>query len=382
MGLRVESVDTIGALNALAPAWRELFSRAGATLPFHTFEWVDSWWTHLREDLVAVRDSLRVRAIWDGDRLVAVAPLVLTERPGVGPVRARYLHFVGADPNMTELRGMLVEPEYARVAYRALGEALRREGGWDWIRWSGLIRGDADAVERHLTVDLPPISDFVLALAPTWDELRARLKPNIKESLRKCYNSLKRDGKVPTLRVARTPDEIADAVERFLALHRARAKADANVRHRDVFSAPVSRRFLLSVCDRLAHAGVSRAFELEVDGKIVATRLGFQFPGALYLYFSGYDPEYGKYSVMTTVVAEAIRYAIGEKLNWVNLSTGSDVSKTRWGPEEIVYREGIQLAPARRAQLAYATLQRAAQMRESPRWGSLAARFLVRRQGQ
>jgi len=39
-----------------------------------------------------------------------------------------------------------------------------------------------------------------------------------------------------------------------------------------------------------------------------------------------------KYSVMTTTVAEAIKYAIANGLNTVNLSPGADVSKTRWGP--------------------------------------------------
>jgi hypothetical protein len=41
---------------------------------------------------------------------------------------------------------------------------------------------------------------------------------------------------------------------------------------------------------------------------------------------------------MTTTTAEAIQYAIRHGLKTVNLSSGNDVSKTRWGPREVSYR--------------------------------------------
>jgi hypothetical protein len=51
---------------------------------------------------------------------------------------------------------------------------------------------------------------------------------------------------------------------------------------------------------------------------------------------------------MTTALAETLRYAIGEGTTWVNLSTGSDVSKTRWRPDKIVYRSAVQASPSAR----------------------------------
>ena len=56
----------------------------------------------------------------------------------------------------------------------------------------------------------------VLPLAPTWELFRAGLKRNIKESLRRCYNSLKRDGLAIRLVVADTPDAIHTALEDVL----------------------------------------------------------------------------------------------------------------------------------------------------------------------
>ena len=59
--------------------------------------------------------------------------------------------------------------------------------------------------------------------------------------------------------------------------------------------------------------------------------------------------------------SEAIRWAIGQGLERVNLSTGSDVAKTRWRPEAIDTRSGFQVHAGLRSRLSFraaATLRR------------------------
>lgn len=380
MGLNVERIETEAGLRKLAPAWNALFAQSETALPFQTHAWTERWWSHLREDRPGLRDHLKLRAVWDGKELVAVAPLVLTERPGVGPLRVRYLHFIGADPNMTELRGVLVPQARADAVYRALLDDLEDEGGWDWIRWTGLRPG-SEVLDPKLELRLPHNPCFVLPLPESWEALRARLKPNLKEALRKCYKLLSRENKQHALQVARTPAEVAGAVERFLHLHRARAQVDDGVRHDDIFARPVSRRFLRDVCQRLAECGCARVFELAVDGEVVASRVGFEFPGQLYLYFSGYDPRWARYSVMTTTIAEILKYAIDAKLPMVNLSTGSDPSKLRWEPVELAYGDGIQFARSERSRLVFEAFRRAQTLRHHPAVRSSVGPLLARRSG-
>jgi CelD/BcsL family acetyltransferase involved in cellulose biosynthesis len=103
----------------------------------------------------------------------------------------------------------------------------------------------------------------------------------------------------------------------------------------------------------MAQRGQLRIFQIEIGGQVVATRIGFVLGRELYLYYSGYDVQWGRFSVMTTVVAEAIKWAIGERLAIVHLSTGHDVSKLRWDPHELPYRSAVQLGPGRRSHLAF-----------------------------
>ena len=138
---------------------------------------------------------------------------------------------------------------------------------------------------------------------------------------------------------------VADALDRFFFLHQARAELAGTIAHRNVFDASMARRFLTDVCERFADRGALRIFALKVGDKTAAMRIGFALGDSLYLYYSGFDPDFGKYSVMTTVVAEAIQYAIEEGFATVNLSTGNDVSKTRWNPTEVRVPSGVDRVP-------------------------------------
>ena len=84
---------------------------------------------------------------------------------------------------------------------------------------------------------------------------------------------------------------------------------------------------------------------------MVASRVAFVLGDELYLYFSGYEPEWSRYSVMTTTVAESIKWAIERKMRVVNLSTGTDVSKTRWGPTSYTSCYGVLSSPSLRGPL-------------------------------
>jgi CelD/BcsL family acetyltransferase involved in cellulose biosynthesis len=198
---------------------------------------------------------------------------------------------------------------------------------------------------------------FVLSLPPSWEELKKGLPRNTKEALRRCYNALSRDGIACSLEVARRPEEVAPALERFFELHRARAERTDTVQHYDVFESSVAKEFLGDVCREFADRGSLRIFQLRIGGQIVAVRLAFVVGRTLYLYFSGYDQAWAAYHVMTRTLAEAIQHAIGEGLTAVHLSTGRDQSKMRWRPEEIVYLDAVRLSPSRRGRVAHRIFQ-------------------------
>jgi CelD/BcsL family acetyltransferase involved in cellulose biosynthesis len=356
MPLLVDCIHSAEDFAALAPDWQRLFASTGSHLPFWTFDWAQSWWTSCRRHSWATRDALRIYTVRERSGvLVGVAPMMLTQRPARGPLRARWLQFLGADPNLTELKGVVCSPDNALRVHESLLLHLRQHAAeWDWLQWASvdercwpLLADQRDAAWQR------KVPAYVLALPDSWEALKHGLKRNIRESLRKCYNSLKRDGHEFQFVVAHEPEQVASMLAHLFRLHGARSSLPGTVAHADVFATEHSRRFLLEVCERLARRGHWRAFTLRIAGQVVAIRLGFRFGDALYLYYSGYDPPWGRYSVMTTTVAEAIKHSICEGIRLVNLSTGNDLSKTRWGPIEVNTLDVTLCAPGLRSRLAH-----------------------------
>jgi CelD/BcsL family acetyltransferase involved in cellulose biosynthesis len=358
-GLMVEEHTSADAFSALEREWRELEVASG--VPFASFDWAQAWWQHLRGEKLGVRDSLSLRTIRGSDgKLVAVAPMVISRRPSVGPICVRQLQFIGADPNITELRGVVAAPGFRASAYRALvAHALDNPEAWDTLQLHGVpmdldLQGLAEGLAASPDFEWGrETSEFQLPLPDSWETFRTGLPRNIKESLRKCYNSLKRAGLGFRLEVISEPGEVERALERFYRLHAARAARSDTVLHANVFEAPESKRFLNDVCQRFARRGNLRIFQLIVGEQVAAMRVGFVVGPTLYLYFSGYEPEFAQYGVMTTTVAEAIKYAIAGGFERVHLSPGNDVSKTRWRPTLSATRQATLVAPSARAQLTH-----------------------------
>jgi CelD/BcsL family acetyltransferase involved in cellulose biosynthesis len=385
--LRVERIDSAEALSSLMPEWQGLARAHGRGLPFATWEWTDAWWRNLRQEGRRVRDTLFVRAFRaPSGKLVGIAPLVLTRRTPLPALTVRSLDFVGADPNLTELRGLLCDPQWETPVHGALLAHLSGCGGdWDCATWRGLRLGSAGhraVAERSGVRVFEEVPNHVLPLPASWDSFLSSRPRNVKESVRKGYNSLRREGHSFTFEAASSPREVSAALGRFLELHRARAELRSGVQHRDVFTSSASQAFLRDVCTRLAARGEARVFELRIAGRTVATRIGFTIGDTIYLYYSGYDPAWGRYSVMTTTLAEIFRYAIASGFRTVNLSTGDDVSKTRWRPDRIVYLSATQPSPSLRGRMVRAAYGQARRVLLAPPLRELGWRLLGGRRHQ
>jgi CelD/BcsL family acetyltransferase involved in cellulose biosynthesis len=349
MALEVATLTTVDQLRSLEEEWLGLLSRTELDLPFLWPDWVITWWELFRQERSVIRDSLHVKAVRrDSGELVAVVPLMVTERPAVGPARVRTIGFIGADNYVTEQRAPIVDPAWEGEVAGALAADLRGDSSWHWIAWEGLQPESELAKGLAREMDLRWASSQpgnVLHLAPSWEEFRRGLKHHIKDSVRHCYNSLKTEGLTAHLDVAVTPDQIAPALEIFFDLHRTISHQAADVTRPDRFADPMARRFLILTCSRLAGRNIARVFTLCIGGVPVASRVGFLLPECLYLYYAGYDPAWRKYSVATTVTAEAIKYAIHSRLRRVHLSMGADASKSRWGPEMRVFYTAVCVKP-------------------------------------
>jgi CelD/BcsL family acetyltransferase involved in cellulose biosynthesis len=334
--ISTQLIEGTNAFMALEAEWKALFEAAQTQNPFLSWEWIATWTRHY------CGDRLRTIVVRVGAEAIAIAPLHLN-RYLIGPgIYARALQLMGPKEvqHLFEIREMLIRPGHEQEAMAAVLDRALRIPGWDWIELSAQGRGLSElnsVVERRrggaLDVHSEPVAYIpVVALERSWEAQRQKLKRNIKESIRHCYNSLRRDGHEHVYVADGGSVDAADAAARLVELHHRRSLMSERRWHRDHFADDSIRAFEIDVLRKMHAAGRLRFAELSIAGSTVAARACLEAHGGLYLYYSGFDPAWWKYSVMTLVVTEAIQDAIARGLTTVNFSPGIDDSKSRWGP--------------------------------------------------
>jgi CelD/BcsL family acetyltransferase involved in cellulose biosynthesis len=356
MTLSVERLKCVEAFEALLPEWEALEALLSPRTPFTSPIWNQLWWKYFAHQGLLRHDECFVHALRDDSgRLVAVAPLMRTYQPAFGPLRFCKLQFFGTDPSLTEIRGIICQVERQGEVVHALMDHFEGSNNkWELFEWSG-IHLDGEAHKRLASagdiITRRTLPDYVISLPRSWEEFHSRLSNNTRKSLRKGYEFIDREGHKIALRVTESPGELGDALERFFSLHKARAKATGMKPHRDSFRHTKHRNFLSEIVDHMGARGLLRVFQLESGSEIIASRIAFALGGELYLYFSGYDPRWRKYGVMTTLMVETIKWAIEHGYTLINLSTGKDISKLRWKPTEINVLDVAQSPPSLRGKL-------------------------------
>ena len=238
--LSIAELSGPDALEAITPEWERLETQLSPRTPFTSPLWVKLWWRHLRQAKPSIRQEFFVHTVRDATgELLAIAPLIITYRPGFGPLRLRILQFFGgADGSITEHRCMICrEQDEARATGALVSYLYDRKEKWDLFVWTGIRHNEIaqDHLENRLHV-YKTTPYYLVPLPKSWEEFRSGLSPNMKEAMRKCYRHLARDGHTFTFRVVTKSEEISIALNRLFDLHSERAQLKYATRHRDLFA--------------------------------------------------------------------------------------------------------------------------------------------------
>ena len=353
---RVEMLTSAEELDALAPAWTELFHASGTRNPFAHPAWQRTWASHF-----VAPGNLRVLAVWSGNDLVAVGPFYRSSR-GVGGARVSRLRLIGGSNAdvLTELVEVIALPAARRKALRLMLEHLHvASPDWDWIEL-GISPDQAwlepDIVNRsHGTSVVHFYSDaaVVVPLPGTQEQLHAQMKRNVTESLRRSRNRLSRDGHAWTVSEMTHGAGLDEALGELRRLHHARAEMNVRVKHPDRMRTPELEQFVRNAVSRMADDGSASVHVLEVDGAPAASVLALRANDCTFISLSGYEQRWWEYGVMTLLTLEVLNSAVERGHRWVDLSLGPDNSKLRWSEQIAVHPYFAIVRRSARARLSF-----------------------------
>jgi CelD/BcsL family acetyltransferase involved in cellulose biosynthesis len=348
-GLVVEVIDDEPGFTALRAGWNALVDEMDPPSPFNSWEWAHAWWTHLRpEPRGSSRCLLRILTFREGGRLVGLAPFY-TRPVGYRRLGATVFLPLGWEPgkgwSVTEQLEFLF-PEHRRGRLIAALSDWFGETRFSVAALPGLR--DTDALSpwiREHTVARGTKTEYLYrGVGATWDEFTRSLNKSLRDNVKYYPNLLRRAGHTMAFTSAGSPHEVIEYLPMLFDLHRARARAPMRVLHQDYFAQPQRRAFFRSVCPALAALGRLRIGVLWLDATPVAAQMWLENLDTLFLYYSGYEPAWSRFSVGLIATVESLRSSMIERgVRRIEFLAGGGQFKERWDPERR-FRYNLTLA--------------------------------------
>ena len=345
----LEVVTCNAGFERLRPDWNEVVGELEYPSPFQSWEWNAIWWKHFGQ-----RHRLRVIVFRQRGKVIGVAQFY-ERHSGLGPIGFSALVPIGWEgyvrkQGLTEQWELLFPTATRTRLLEALGRWLRYQ------RWHAVILPSLASADPSRSLGIPasmaedvaaigrPGTTHYRELPATWDAFVSSLNKSMRDNVKYYPRLLIRSGHPFSFEVARSPEDVRAALPVFLELHRARSRAKARVRKLDRFRFRDRRGFLLEVIPALAAHGEAKVGILRIHGRPVAAQIWFERAGTMFMFYTGYVPEWARYSVGMVTTLEALKDGIARGLRRVDFLRGSGHSKARWGTLE---RSGAHLLLAR-----------------------------------
>jgi CelD/BcsL family acetyltransferase involved in cellulose biosynthesis len=334
----------------LGAEWNALLQSSGADSLFLTWDWLYTWWNHLRGS----RD-LFLLTVRNGSELVALAPLALAPVRLRRLVPLRTLEFLGAGTVGSDYLDLIARHGWEDAALEAVSHHLTRQRLM--IRLSR-VRPES-ALASRLTERLDArgwtsressreVCPFIRLDGQTWESYLATLGSAHRYNLQRRLKNLHRRHDVE-LHCVTSEEQRGPALARLVQLHEARWQSRGGS---EAFCSPGLISFHEEFTRRALARGWLRLLELRLDGQTVAALYGIRYGQTFSFYQSGFDPAFAKESVGLVLMGLAIRSAIEEGASEYDFLHGDESYKSHWA-HEVRELAHLELYPPRLRGLVY-----------------------------
>jgi CelD/BcsL family acetyltransferase involved in cellulose biosynthesis len=317
-------VELRSSFAGLEDPWEALRAQSNANHVFSSFGWQSTWWSTFGAGY-----DLHLILVWDADELAAVAPFY---RDGTT------LRLIGG-ADLSDYLDLIYRPDGAAPLFEAVGNHLAEAGqlGLDLCSLPaesptvGYLSSLAERVGCRVTIaddDVCPAID----LPADWDTYLAGLTKKDRHELRRKLRRLEANHSVRHYRVEGLPAIRASWPDFFRLQALTRPEKAA-------FQTAENRRFFEQLAEALYPRGWFQLHFLEVDGARVSAVICFDQPDELWLYNSGYDPEYRHLSVGLLLKALCLREAVAAGKRRFDFLRGREPYKYDLGAKDrLLYR--------------------------------------------
>jgi CelD/BcsL family acetyltransferase involved in cellulose biosynthesis len=291
--------------------------------------WLEVWW-----QVFAEGSEMFLRTVRQGEKIIGIAPLRLKESTAL---------FIG-NTDVCDYLDFILAPGHEEEFYGALLDDLKKN---DIRRLDlKLVRPDATvltslvALARSRRYEVTTTREDIsleMDLPATWEEYLATLSTKQRHEVRRKLRRLSEAGQI-TYRVIEDSRSVPATMDTFFKMFIESRQDKAN------FMTTQMESFFRHLADAMAEIGLLRLGILELDNRPVAEIMCFDYNNCVYLYNSGYDPEYMPLSAGLLSKVLAIKDSIEKGKSRFDFLKGAEVYKNHLGGREVpLYRCQISI---------------------------------------
>jgi len=307
-----ESFDSIHSI------WGKLYNGSAAAPIFSSPEWSKVWWQQFGSGA-----KLNLGAVKQGGKIIGISPLQ-TKGDVAYFIGSKdvcdYLDFVVADGSQDTFFSCLLDNLKA-VGVRRLDLAPLRPDSTvrtSLINIAPKHKWQASCDQEDVTVELN--------LPSSWEQYLKLLSGKQRHELNRKLRRLNEEG---DLKHRTSIDANQADIDIFLRLFRDSRPDKA------AFLTSQMESFFRSIAGAMASKKLLRLNILELDKKPVAATVCFDYHDTVYLYNSGYEPEYGWLSVGVISKALCIKDSIERHKKRFDFLKGDEAYKYQLGGQEL-----------------------------------------------
>jgi CelD/BcsL family acetyltransferase involved in cellulose biosynthesis len=329
--MAVQWIQKAGEFDSIHEEWDALLAASETDNVFLTWDWLHTWWNHLRD-----RRELRVAVLRRQGQLAALAPFVVRPRSlkrlspfpvveflGSGTVGSDYLDLIVREGDEEEslgefahsltCAGLMLELSQVKNCGSLVTYLARRMQRLGW-------RSSESRVNTCPFIDLRGHS---------WPSYLATLSSEHRYNVQRKIKNLAKNFDVTFQQADDEPSREA-ALRLLIALHQERWKEHGTS---DAFHTPQHISFHREFTTRALRRGWLRLYTLCLNGQPASSLYGLRYGRTFSFYQSGFDPQYGRHSVGLVTMAMAIQQAIEEGAEEFDFLHGAESYKFHWAKQ-------------------------------------------------
>jgi CelD/BcsL family acetyltransferase involved in cellulose biosynthesis len=322
----ISELNDFSEVESLRDDWNKILQQCRDKDVFSTWEWLSCWWKHFGRER-----KLKVLTVKDGDRIIGIAPLMLSEYSFLHLGKFRKIEFIGTPHS--DYNNLLLLSEESRCV-KLFFNHLMELADWDLLELKDVreetacanafreIRKDKGQELRVFEETLCPYIRLPSSREEFFDHLSSNMRRNLRRRMRKLQKSYKFE--------VRTQDDfnsVGQAMKTFFDLHQRRWTSKGKP---GAFASKVFRNFHLNLAEVFQEKGWLALYFLVADDEPVAALYTFEYNNKKYGYLSGFEPEFARYGVGNLLKLHVIEDCLKKGIKEYDLTRGFELYKADW----------------------------------------------------